>query len=67
MITTDFAGFRAKRTGYVAIVWSFAAMTTGHIWSSILGIINSIYLLNNYTINPGIIIFASICIVMSTS
>jgi hypothetical protein len=67
MIAADFAAFRAKRTGLVAMAWSFAAMTAGRVWSSTLGVANSMYLLNNYTINPGIAIFASMRAIVSTS
>jgi hypothetical protein len=67
MIVADFAGFRAKRIGHVAMAWSFAVMTAGRVWSSILGVANSIYFLNNYTVNPGIAISASMRAVVSIS
>ena len=67
MIAADFAGFRAKRTGHVTMAWSFAAMTASREWSSTLGVTNSMYLLNNDTVNPDIAIFASMRAVVSTS
>jgi hypothetical protein len=67
MIAADFAGFRAERTGHVAIAWSFAAMTAGRVRSSTLGVANSVCRLNNHIVNPGIVIFASMRAVVSTS
>jgi hypothetical protein len=67
MIAADFAGLGAKRTGNVAMAWSFAAMAAGRVWSSTLGVTNFMYLLNNHTINPDIAIFASMRAVVPTS
>jgi hypothetical protein len=67
MIAADFAGLRARRTGHAAVAWSFAAMAAGRVWSSTLGVTNSMFFLNNRTVNPDTAIFASMRAVMSTS
>jgi hypothetical protein len=67
MIAADFAGFRAKRTGHVAVACRFAAMTAGRVWSSTMGITNSVYLLSIPTVNPDIAVFASMLTVASAS
>jgi hypothetical protein len=66
MIAADFAGFRAKRTGHIAMARSFAAMTAGRVWPSTLCFTDPMFLLNNETVNPSIAIFASMRAVVST-
>jgi hypothetical protein len=66
MIAADFTGFRAKRAGSVAMASIFAAMTAGRVWSSTLGITNSMCLPKNDTVNPDIAIFATMHTVVTT-
>ena len=56
MIAPDFASFRAKRTGHVDMTGSFVAMTAGRVCPSTMGVENYMYLLNNHTAKPGIVL-----------
>ncbi|KFY14962.1 hypothetical protein V491_05835 [Pseudogymnoascus sp. VKM F-3775] len=47
MIAANLAWFCAKRTGHIAMAWSFAAMAAGRVWSSTFGITNTMHRLGN--------------------